>query len=317
MIHYRSLCAATSILIALVPCTGGVVAAAEPLDEHMILVMPDLIMTFDASSVRFQETTRTVRTHFYLSAPDDVGYVSYQSLEEIDCAGKRGRHSETTGSRPNGKVEAVESKGYSPIMKDSPEDVLQEQVCAIEDKPGYPAGGVMLEVPGSVSAHAAFALLKLGLSSKQAAKLASRNYGNEDALIYNLDAQKIENTKRRQVIDALGPLVAEEAKPPPPIVPLEAAVNSGWIGRYVHREMEMGAEIWLKADGTFEYGLTVGSLDEAARGAWSAIGNRIILSAGAMPARRGDVEFRLWQITADAKSLTVVRDGQSMVFGKR
>ena len=57
----------------------------------------------------------------------------------------------------------------------------------------------------------------------------------------------------------------------------EQAGGDHHAGRYVHSEMELASGLWLKADGTFEYWLTVGSLDETARGRWTAEGDRIVL----------------------------------------
>ena len=284
----------------------------------MILVLPSVIVTFDRSTVHFAGHTRKVRTHLYLPTPDEDGHVSYRSTQEIDCAGARSRYTDATGLRADGKADAVtaEKNGFVPIVKDSPIGVLRDHVCAIEDKPNYPSGGVMLEVPGAVAARAAFALVKLGLEPEQAAQLSSRDYGDQDALTYNLDVQKIEQSRRGAVIDALGPLVAEVAKPSPPIIPQDAAVRSGRVGQYVHTEMELGARLWLKADGTFEYGLTVGSLDETARGTWSATGDRILLSGPVSPIRRGDVDVSHWQVTCDGRTLTVIRDGQRMMFSR-
>ena len=293
--------------------------ADATLDEHMILVLPTVIVTFDRSTVRFAGRARMVRIHLYLPAPDADGHVGYQSTQDIDCAAKRSRDTAVTGVRADGTVDVVkpEQAGFVPIVADTPIAVLRDHVCAIEDKPNYPAGGVMLQVPGVVAARTTFALVKLGLEPEQAAQLSSRDYGDRDALTESLDAQKIAPAKRAQVIATLGSLVAEAAKPPPPIVPLDAAVRSGRVGRYVHVEMELGAEIRLMADGTFAYGLTVGSLDETAQGKWTATGDRIALSAGATTAARGDVDFSGWQVTCDGRVLTIVRDGQRMVFARR
>lgn len=54
-------------------------------------------------------------------------------------------------------------------------------------------------------------------------------------------------------------------------------------GEYVHSQMELVAGIRLNPDGTFLYGLTVGSLDERARGRWKASGNRIELTSDPRP----------------------------------
>jgi hypothetical protein len=54
-------------------------------------------------------------------------------------------------------------------------------------------------------------------------------------------------------------------------------------GDYTHSEMELVAGIRLQEDGTFLYGLTVGSLDETARGRWRISGNRIELESDPRP----------------------------------
>jgi hypothetical protein len=75
-----------------------------------------------------------------------------------------------------------------------------------------------------------------------------------------------------------GPAHAQEAAPPAaPKAPASLA------GDYVHSQMELVAGIRLNADGTFLYGLTVGSLDESAKGRWEAIGNRIRLTSDPRP----------------------------------
>jgi hypothetical protein len=55
------------------------------------------------------------------------------------------------------------------------------------------------------------------------------------------------------------------------------------VGEYVHSQMELVAGIRLNPDGTFLYGLTVGSLDERAEGRWKATGNRIELTSDPRP----------------------------------
>jgi hypothetical protein len=55
------------------------------------------------------------------------------------------------------------------------------------------------------------------------------------------------------------------------------------VGEYVHSEMELVAGIRLNQDGTFEYGLTVGSLDERAKGRWAQTGGRIELTSDPRP----------------------------------
>ncbi|QNA82742.1 hypothetical protein G4G27_01000 [Sphingomonas sp. So64.6b] len=65
---------------------------------------------------------------------------------------------------------------------------------------------------------------------------------------------------------------------PPPTPP----ANS-WAGEYRISQHELVAGIALNTDGTFRYGLTVGSLDETASGRWSATGNHIQLVSEPRP----------------------------------
>jgi hypothetical protein len=128
-----------------------------------------------------------------------------------------------------------------------------------------------------MAARSVFALLALGLENEQAAQLSSYIYTDPDMLKTTLDTQKVAPERRAAVIKALDPQIAPETKPLPPIIPLASAVATGHVGKYVHSEMELAAGLWLKADGTFQYWLTVGSLDETAKGSWTASGPRIKL----------------------------------------
>ncbi|MGI9375461.1 MAG: hypothetical protein ACR2PC_05065 [Tsuneonella suprasediminis] len=55
------------------------------------------------------------------------------------------------------------------------------------------------------------------------------------------------------------------------------------VGEYSSVQMELVAGIRLNPDGTFEYGLTVGSLDERAQGRWKRVGSRIELVSDPRP----------------------------------
>jgi hypothetical protein len=77
---------------------------------------------------------------------------------------------------------------------------------------------------------------------------------------------------------ALLPVVAQAQDAPP--APAAAASPAG---DYVHSERELIAGLRLKPDGSFEYALTVGSLDERAKGRWEANGNRIRLTSDPRP----------------------------------
>ncbi|MET0247155.1 MAG: hypothetical protein ABW182_10445 [Sphingomonas sp.] len=73
--------------------------------------------------------------------------------------------------------------------------------------------------------------------------------------------------------------VAAQAQEAPP----GAGTAVSPAGDYVHSEREMIAGLRLNPDGSFEYALTVGSLDESAKGRWQAEGNRIRLTSDPRP----------------------------------
>lgn len=71
--------------------------------------------------------------------------------------------------------------------------------------------------------------------------------------------------------------LAQDARPSDP------AAAASPVGDYVHSQMELVAGIRLNEDGTFLYGLTVGSLDERGKGRWQADGKRIKLTSDPRP----------------------------------
>jgi hypothetical protein len=64
---------------------------------------------------------------------------------------------------------------------------------------------------------------------------------------------------------------------------VDPATPASVVGDYVHSEMELVSGIRLSPDGRFQYGLTVGSLDERAEGRWKLVGNRIDLISDPRP----------------------------------
>lgn len=60
-------------------------------------------------------------------------------------------------------------------------------------------------------------------------------------------------------------------------------VADPWAGDYVMSQMELVAQLRLNPDGTFLYGLTVGSLDERGQGSWRVEGGRVILTSDPRP----------------------------------
>ena len=61
------------------------------------------------------------------------------------------------------------------------------------------------------------------------------------------------------------------------------ATTAPAVGEYVCAQMELIARIRLNPDGTFEYGLTAGSLYERAQGRWKRVGQRIELISDPKP----------------------------------
>ena len=62
-----------------------------------------------------------------------------------------------------------------------------------------------------------------------------------------------------------------------------APAAASLAGDYVASEMELVAGLRLSRDGQFQFGLTVGSLDQVARGRWEADGKRIRLTSDPRP----------------------------------
>ena len=252
----------------------------------MIVASDAVVITFDGQSVAVEGQKRRARINLYLPKPDDIGAVRYAVDVEDDCAGHQQREVRSTAWRPDGTSPTIKhdpgDDAFKPAKKDSFERVILDHLCGIT-RLGPPKGGIYLTAPGDMAARAVFALLGMGIENEPAAQLASKLYDDPATLKAALDAQKVLPAQRARVMAALDAQIAPEAKPPPPIVPLAAAVASGHVGKYMHSEMELASGLWLKADGTFEYFLTVGSLDETARGRWTAVGDRITLINDPVP----------------------------------
>ena len=62
-----------------------------------------------------------------------------------------------------------------------------------------------------------------------------------------------------------------------------ASASASLAGDYVASEMELVAGLRLDQDGQFQFGLTVGSLDQVARGHWQADGKRVRLISDPRP----------------------------------
>ena len=78
------------------------------------------------------------------------------------------------------------------------------------------------------------------------------------------------------LMTAIGtPAPAPAPAPAPPADQHPAA----FVGHYDGHQMEMGAELLLKADGRFQYGIAYGALDEEAEGTWVADGDKVLLTS--------------------------------------
>ena len=281
--HSGSALAAVAAGLLLLAATARAQAST---DERMIVASEEVVITFEGKTVTMGKEKRDARVNLYLAKPDEHGAIRYAVDVEEDCTRRLAREVRSTAYRPDGTSPTIRrdpgDDAFKPVEKESFARVILEHLCAINQLE-LPKGGVYLTAPGATVAHSVFALLALGIENEPAARLASKSYDDPETLKSALDDQKVKPEQRRAVIEVLDAQIAPEAKPPPPIVPLPSAVASGHVGRYMHSEMELASGLWLKADGTFEYFLTVGSLDEAAKGRWTATGDRITLINDPVP----------------------------------
>lgn len=65
---------------------------------------------------------------------------------------------------------------------------------------------------------------------------------------------------------------------------LLAAADPGLAGNYSTHQMEVGATLELKADGTFQYMLDYGAVSEAAEGHWTAANGAVHLDSDPLAA---------------------------------
>ena len=255
-------------------------------DERMIVASADVVITFDGVSVKLDGQKRAARVNLYLAKPDDIGATRYDVDVEDDCARRQQREVRSTAWRPDGTSPAIRrdpgDDAFKQVAKESFERVILEHLCGITQL-GPPKGGIYLTVSGETAARGVFALLALGIENEPAGQLASKRYDDAETLKAALDEQQVKQAQRPAVIEALDAQISSDAKPPPAVVPLASAVASGHVGRYMHAEMELASSLWLKSDGTFDYFLTVGSLDESAKGRWTAAGDQITLVNDPVP----------------------------------
>ena len=167
-------------------------------------------------------------------------------------------------------------KGYVAIPRSSIAEIFLDRMCDMKTQDNK-MNGVAVSVPPDTAEKSVFGLLKLGLDTDQASQLATPKYWDDESLVRWLDSFKVPKIKRAAFFKVLASQTVRTPPPPPPIVPLPSAVATGKVGKYTYSAQEIGASLWLQADGTFRYGLTAGSLDETAAGRWTAKRNRVQL----------------------------------------
>ena len=244
----------------------------------MVIASVDLVVSVDAST--FQRNGRQLRFQATLHSPHSKTKVVQGDLSnfDFDCAGRRVQTEQLFEFLPDGSKEASseEKKGYASIPRNSIAEVFLDRMCDMKSQ-GNKMNGVAVSVPPEMAAKSVFGLLKLGLNSDQASQLGTLKYWDDESLVRWLDSFKVPKAKQAAFFKVLADQTVRTPPPPPPIVPLPSAVATGRVGKYTYSAQEIGAGLWLRADGTFRYGLTVGSLDETAAGRWTAKGNRVQL----------------------------------------
>src|SRR5215218_4172658 len=92
-----------------------------------------------------------------------------------------------------------------------------------------------------------------------------------------------------------------------------AAPTDPLIGTYETQQMEVGAMLELKADGSFRYMLDYGAVSEAAEGHWTADEGVVHLDSDPLAMQllteieRSDAAFRDEQLAIDAGALVMQR----------
>lgn len=247
-------------------------------DWRMMIASVDVVIMVDAKTFKREGQQLAFRAALFVPKPQKNGAIGNFTDMTFDCSGRRARSDQTLDIQPDGSTASAtdETPGFSPVPAGSLGDLFLGRMCDIKPE-GNRINGVLVFVPPQVAAKSVFGLLKLGLSSSQASSLAAGNYFDEKSLLGWLDQAAVPEKKRADVRKVLAAQTQLPPPPPPPIVPLKSAVATGKVGRYTYSAQELVASLWLRADGTFRYGLSVGSLDETAAGRWTAKGNRIEL----------------------------------------
>lgn len=264
------------VFIAALTVTSSATHAA---DWRMVIASTDLVVSVDASNFRRDGPQLRFPATLHWQDAKTKAVTGDLSNYDFDCAGRRVQTEQLFEFRPDGsKVpSSEEKKGYVAIPQNSIAEVFLDRMCDRKNE-GNKMNGVAVSVPPDMAAKSVFGLLKLGLDSDQASQLATVKYWDDESLVRWLDSFKVPKAKQAAFFNVLASQTVRTPPPPPPIVPLPSAVATGRVGKHSYSAQEIGAGLWLRADGTFRYGLTVGSLDETAAGRWTAKGNRVQLT---------------------------------------
>ena len=269
----------TAAMVCLSALSGTANAA---IDWRMVIASEDVVVMVDADTFRREGQQLMFRSAAYPPAAEADGSIGNVGDLTFDCAGRRMKSEQMRDIRPDGRttptvVTAGEPTGFVAIPARSIAELFLDRMCNIKPNSNK-MDGVVVGVLPETAAKSVFGLLKLGLDSQQASRLGTQKYWDETSLQSWLDTVAVPKATRMQVRQVLAAQTVQASPPPAPIVPLASAVATGKVGKYTYSALEIGAGLWLRADGTFRYGLTVGSLDETAAGRWTAKGDRIELT---------------------------------------
>ena len=290
--------------------------AARATDWRIVIADPTIAVMVDADTFKREGNLRSFRMAFHLAKAVEGGTTGFIGATRMDCAHKLSQTTELRDMRRDGTTVPSENldTSFAPVEPKSLNAVFFRRMCEIE-LPSDGVGGVALQVPPEVAARAVFGLMKLGLLSEPASRLAAYPYEDAETLERVLRNTHMPSARRAAARRILAAQVEPAPPPPAPIVPLPAAVVSGRIGRYTHAEHELVAELWLRADGRFRYGLTVGSLDEVAEGRWTADSTQIRLVSEPKPVPPTITAGPVRQDPGAALSLLVATSNGNGVLG--
>lgn len=253
-----------ALLIAALP----IPAIAAPTEGWRRAVASErALVLYDPTTLRLDAQPPSANVAVYLPRPLSTGAIGYTSRARIDCRREQVERDNVAGIGRDGAATPLSEAMLPPLPA-----TFAKHMCGLKTRQHVEDDYNYL-VPPAVAARAMFQLIALGLPGFQASSLTTGGIEQRE-LDDILRLNKYEPDRERGIRLAMAPIV----RPPPPrIVPLASAVASGRVGHYGHSEMELGAELLLRADGKFFYGLSVGNLDQNARGTWSVTGDRLIL----------------------------------------